>query len=184
MIARRLPVLLLLAGLAGLAMACGPSFQAVYEGNVRFEHCYALDMGPVPPGARKDCWHDWLFNYTYGQSRDRVEYAAARFSELSLDGNLPRQEMPSRARVAAVPMPTSAFAPAPNLVSEKVAAPDPESHVASAAPLVQAPGEACSTSCAGAWRTCHETCHGGSCETCDRSYRQCVPRCLQVAQHH
>jgi hypothetical protein len=52
----RLATGLALAGLAG----CGPSFQAVYDGDVRFEHCYALDESPnAPMAAKKDCWRDW-----------------------------------------------------------------------------------------------------------------------------
>lgn len=26
------------------ASSCGPSVQSIYEGNVRFEHCYRLDL--------------------------------------------------------------------------------------------------------------------------------------------
>ena len=33
----------LLFGL-GLGAACGPSVQSIHEGNVRFEHCYRLDL--------------------------------------------------------------------------------------------------------------------------------------------
>ena len=83
-------VLGMAAGLA--AVACGPSFQAVYEGDVRFEHCYALDQGPASADVKKECWQGWLHDYTYGQSRDRVEYAGTRFSELSLDPSLPTED--------------------------------------------------------------------------------------------
>ena len=66
-------------------VACGPSFQAVYECDVHFEHCYALDESGASVEAKKECWRDWLHGYTYGQSRDRVEYGGTRYSELSLD---------------------------------------------------------------------------------------------------
>ena len=75
-------------GALGGALACGPSFQAIYEGNARFEHCYALEENPqarMPDKAA--CWRDWSERYTYGQTQDRVHYATARYvalSELSL----------------------------------------------------------------------------------------------------
>ena len=53
-----------LLGLLGLllvvgGMACGPSFQAIYEGNSRFEHCYALEENAQTAMHDKaDCWRD------------------------------------------------------------------------------------------------------------------------------
>src|SRR5580692_11137525 len=87
-----------------------PSFQAVYECDVHFEHCYALDQGGATVEAQKECWRDWLHGYTYGQSRDRVEYGGTRYSELSLDPTLPSEDSPSmRAKhIVAAPVPTKA----------------------------------------------------------------------------
>lgn len=47
-------------GALGGALACGPSFQAIYEGNARFEHCYALEEN-AQTGMREkaECWRDW-----------------------------------------------------------------------------------------------------------------------------
>ena len=57
-------------------MSCGASLQAVYEGDVRFEHCMALDAQPeVKPTIRRTCWEEWRKFYTFGQTRDRTEYA-------------------------------------------------------------------------------------------------------------
>ena len=97
-------------------LACGPSFQAVYECDVHFEHCYALDESGASVDQKKECWRDWLHGYTYGQSRDRVEYGGTRYSELSLDPTLPSEDQPSaRAKhIVAAPVPTNAFAPPPN----------------------------------------------------------------------
>src|SRR5580704_16522387 len=81
-----------LAAVGGSA-ACGPSFQAVYECDVHFEHCYALDQGGATVEAQKECWRDWLHGYTYGQSRDRVEYGGTRLSYLSLDPTLPSEDV-------------------------------------------------------------------------------------------
>src|SRR5882724_8076406 len=59
--------------------ACGPSVQSIYEGNVRFEHCYRLDLEvDAAPTHREACWKEWLGMYTYGQPRDRIEYARRR----------------------------------------------------------------------------------------------------------
>src|SRR4051812_7439067 len=59
--------------------ACGPSVQSIYEGNVRFEHCYRLDLEvDTAPTHRRACWSEWLNLYTYGQPRDRIEYARRR----------------------------------------------------------------------------------------------------------
>ena len=72
-----------LAALAGLGalgvVACGPSFQVVYEGDARFEHCYALDETPqISMQEKSDCWSTWIRSYTNGQTRNRVDYAAMR----------------------------------------------------------------------------------------------------------
>ena len=173
------------------AAACGPSFQAVYECDVRFEHCYAIDQGGATVETKKACWRDWLQSYTYGQSRDRVEYAATRVSELSLDPTLPavdRQAPPARAHIVAAPMPTNAFAPPPNLVEHAPAdSPPPSASSASSALTVRvaapapmrAPGEDCVAACQGKWKGCRETCKDGACSVCDRAYKGCVPACLR-----
>jgi len=70
-------VISLSAGL--VTTACGANMQAVYEGDVRFEHCMALDLQPdVRTELRRECWSEWLDHYTYGQTRDRISHAAAR----------------------------------------------------------------------------------------------------------
>ncbi len=177
---------LLLTAAAGVfVLACGPSFQAVYECDVRFEHCYALDQEvTAPDAAKKTCWRDWLHGYTYGQPRDRVEYAATRFSELSLDPTLPKveAESPRHVHAMAVPAPTNAFAPPPNLADR---GPPPEGSASAAAPArsatpvaAHAPGEECAESCASYWSACHKTCKDGACDACDKAYRLCVPACF------
>jgi hypothetical protein len=179
----------LLVGLAAFGVvACGPSFQAIYECDVRFEHCYALDQGAVSVELKKQCWRDWLRGYTYGQSGDRVEYAAARFSELSLDPTLPsvevRESRPSRR--AAAPVPTSAFAPPPNLADRPPAdASTPASKGSGDAVrevVVRAPGSECAEGCASTWKACHDACRGVPCDECDRQYRACVPGCFRPEQ--
>src|SRR4051812_3724316 len=81
-----------LVALAALA-ACGPSYQALYEGDARFEHCYALEEASLSSmQQRSDCWRDWMLRYTYGQTRDRVEYASARYRALSRAPQAPTDE--------------------------------------------------------------------------------------------
>ncbi|HVJ92522.1 MAG TPA: hypothetical protein VM580_22125 [Labilithrix sp.] len=105
--------------------ACGPSFQAIYEGNARFEHCYALEENPHAPMTEKAaCWRDWSEHYTYGQTRDRIYYATARYVALSEAPTLPTDEAMMMAapgetpRVSTItaPTPTSAFEPPPKVL--------------------------------------------------------------------
>jgi len=149
---------------------------------VRFEHCYAVDLRDVPVDMKKQCWRDWLRGYTYGQSGDRIEYAAARFSELSLDPTLPsvetREARPGRRAVA--PVPTNAFAPPPKLGEHLLndAATSPQARADAVPAALHAPGAECAESCADTWRSCHDGCKDAHCE-CDKTYRTCVPACFQ-----
>jgi hypothetical protein len=112
---------------AGAALACGPSFQAIYEGNVRFEHCYALEESAQTLVPEKvDCWRDWSEHYTYGQTRDRIHYATARYVALSQAANVPTDEammmaapgMTPRQSSITAPAPTNAFAPPPKVLED------------------------------------------------------------------
>ena len=68
-------------------MGCGASIQAIYEGDVRFERCMALDARPnVNADSRQTCWREWVAFYTYGQTRDRVLHAQLRIQQLDGDG--------------------------------------------------------------------------------------------------
>lgn len=188
---------LLVAVAAGVGVAgtgCGPSFQAVYECEVRFEHCYALDQDPARTEAQKACWRVWLHDYTYGQSRDKVEYAEARFSELSLDPTLPSEDVVSHAhhhRDNASPLPTSAFAPPPNVAGDGVAGAASQAAQAAVAAVTPprtgpgaptAPGEQCTDACAQRWTACRKGCTDGQCNGCDAAYKACVPACFQEVQ--
>jgi hypothetical protein len=172
-------------------VACGPSFQAVYEGESHFEHCYALDQKAVPDDAKKECWRDWLRGYTYGQSNDRVEYAATRFSQLSLDPTLPSEDVRSDGgstvprqspRTLAAPIPTNAFAPPPNLsASDMHDSTDPPDAGRIARPVlaVTVPGADCVQACEERWAKCEGDCKTKACEACDKTYKTCVPTCFK-----
>jgi hypothetical protein len=124
---KRLLGVLLGTGILGGALACGPSFQAIYEGNSRFEHCYALEENAQKGMQEKqDCWRDWSEHYTYGQTRDRIHYATARYVALSQSSNVPTDEammmaapgMTPRQSTITAPAPTNAFAPPPKVLDE------------------------------------------------------------------
>jgi hypothetical protein len=182
-------------GAIALAVAsCGPSFQAVYEGDVRFEHCYAVDETVNTTMKEKaDCWRDWMKSYTYGQTRDRVEYAAARHYALVVAPNAPTDEAMMEAapgggirhKVITAPMPTSVYAPPPSTMPEPekgdggVAAPDGSGPKTLVTPKVRAPGSECGDDCSNAWNVCKESCSGTTCDVCDARFRTCMGACFK-----
>jgi hypothetical protein len=179
-----------------LAPGCrwsGGSYPSAYEGEVRFEHCYRLDeQFAEAPEVRRRCWHDWIRSYTYGQSRDRVDYAVRReraLADAQANGTHapPANTTVDPARVAGQgsPVPTSAFAsPPPTLPHDAgtddaalasavalTAAPDPPEH--------SAPGAACARSCWSSWLQCGQRCKGNACQSsCNTRYRACMRRCF------
>jgi len=166
-----------LLGLAasGGSAACGPSFQAVYECDVHFEHCYALDQGNASVDARKECWRDWLHGYTYGQSRDRIEYGGTRLSQLSLDPTLPSEDVRGvQQRTIAAPVPTNAFAPPPNVIEGH----GMDGSVPDQAVAMHAPGADCADVCKERWTPCRAGCRESTCSPCDESYRGCMVDCF------
>ncbi|MCL2723996.1 MAG: hypothetical protein FWD69_06115 [Polyangiaceae bacterium] len=186
------------------ASACGPSFQAIYEGNARFEHCYALEENPqATMPAKADCWRDWSEHYTYGQTRDRVQYAIARYVALSQAPTTPTDEalmnaapgvMP-RVNTISAPAPTSAFAPPPKVlveVTDAQATPPYPGVAALASATIHVapplPDTSCADQCSNAFRVCGVQCVnpapgsraiGAPCTTCDDNYRACMRACFK-----
>src|SRR5688572_18975671 len=81
---------------AAVLSACGPSFEVLAEGDLRFAHCDRLDLDPrIAPSHRLHCWREWRRTYTYGQTRDRVEYAARRIAEVASGDSEPPFTLPS-----------------------------------------------------------------------------------------
>jgi hypothetical protein len=192
----------LLALLAGVLLACGPSFQVVYEGDSRFEHCYALDENPnVLMQQKSDCWADWMKHYTYGQTRDRVEFATMRFRAIKRADTLPTDEAVmgaapgegTNAAILAAPAPTNAFAPPPKTSVDidsgppptPVVVPPPSASAASLAPSLPAPppprppGTNCVDACSDTWQACHGSCTQSACAACDRTYAKCAKACFR-----
>jgi len=201
------PLLLGMVWGAG-AIACGPSYQALYEGDARFEHCYAIDDTPtVPMEQKSDCWTQWMKDYTYGQTRNRVDYAAMRAKALLDVPAIPTDEALMSAapgggtgRVVGhdVPATTNAFAPPPTTMSEADAGqqapstplPPPEAtpplevvhpglpaQHALAPPPAPTPRAPCTDRCLAKWQTCKGTCKTGACD-CDTPYGGCMKRCF------
>jgi hypothetical protein len=188
------PAAALLLGPA-LMMSCGPSVQSIYEGNVRFEHCYRLDLElDVASTHRQACWTTWLDRYTYGQSRDRLEYARRRLRAFATgDADRPalrvgeNQQQDSRQFYLVVPSPTSVHAPPPPIATRVNATPDPPPMSNSAEPAkssdAPAPGEDCASACRNSFGSCNQACDpkakGTACKSCDPDYKKCMARCFE-----
>ena len=201
----RFPAVLSLVVLAG----CGPSFQVIYEGNRRFEHCYALEENPtVAMPDKSTCWRDWSEHYTFGQTRDRVQYAISRYVALSRAGSAPTDEAmmmaapgetQPRTSIINAPAPTNAFAPPPKVLESgeerRVVTPGHPGEAANVpfidagapAPVVQTvlPSQVCNDKCGGDYKTCATTCEGDAgpkakaCVACESKYKTCMRTCFK-----
>lgn len=177
------------------AAACGPSVQSIYEGNVRFEHCYRLDLEvDTAPTHRRACWSEWLSMYTYGQPRDRIEYARRRLHSFANgDTSRPTLEMGEDKQAEArqfylvVPAPTSVHAPPPPIATrwygDAGTAPAPTTEQV-AAP-VKAPEDRCTDPCREKLTKCQGACVADAgkpdpiCKNCEPDYKSCMKRCFQ-----
>jgi hypothetical protein len=172
--------------------ACGASINAIYESDVRFEQCMALDSrADVKPTLRRGCWHEWLNFYTFGQTRDRVEWARGRIRQLRADSDfIVEGEAEESTASLAVPEPTSVMAPPPMmLVVDAGAAPSPPQPTADQAdgggPLadsgapVDPASAACTAECDEAQVFCRQECSTPACEkTCAGKHKRCMRRCF------
>lgn len=178
----------LFAGLV-CGVGCGPSVQSIYEGNVRFEHCYRLDLElDVASSHRQACWVNWLARYTYGQTRDRLEYARRRVragetARPELNVGRDQREVESRQFYLVVPAPTSVHA-SPPPIATRINVPTEPPQSASAKPEEKlAPGEDCAGACRSAFSSCNQACAGHAsgmaCKSCDPDYKKCMQRCFE-----
>lgn len=175
-------LLLVMVPVGALGLACGASQSAIYEGDVRFEHCMALDSRPeVKPTIRRACWEEWNRFYIFGQTRDRVQYARDRINQLRGEGDFEVWSPPEERKSIAVPEPTSALAPPPMMFETDAGAPPPPPPPATGAAAVDGgapPGGECATECEEAWRYCKEECEGATCEkACAGKHKRCMRRC-------
>jgi hypothetical protein len=183
-------------------IACAPNMQAVYESDARFEHCYALDDSPRASMEQKGaCWHDWVEHHTIGQTRDRIEYAQARYRAIEKAPEMPTDEAmmaaaPGEGRDTAnvaAPLPTSAFAPPPKMGDDSTHAPPAPtetvtpkpapttSAVPKSAPMPKAPGSECVEGCTTAWDACRTDCGANvdKCDACETKHATCLSGCVK-----
>lgn len=177
-----------LACLGAVAWGCGPGLEMKHESNLRFEHCYRLDMDPrIAWQHREHCWRDWTERYTVDQPLDRIEYARRRIADMESGETrvLSIHEAPRpRDRVfaevgtegetpMAAPAPTSAHAPPPK--TEPVAPPPPPPSAS------VRPGSSCAEECGKAGDACDRLCAAkqADCATCREDYRACMRRCFE-----
>lgn len=164
----------LVAGAAG----CGPSVQVLHEGTVRFEHCYRLDLDPrIAPSHRKACWTAWSERYSYGQPRDRLEYARRRIQAIESNEPPPDLDLETgsqRSSLVEPGGPIDAHAPPP-----RVARPTEGIPVSDAA--IDAPGDGCSVACRQRRTTCLASCAENAPDLCpcEADYRSCMVRCFE-----
>ena len=183
------------------ALACAPSVQAVYESDARFEHCYALDDSPQASMEQKGaCWHDWTEHHTIGQTRDRIEYAQARYHAIEKAPEMPTDEAimaaaPGMGRDTsnvAAPLPTNAFAPPPKMgddtthvvptpTATDAPKPPPASTAPKVAPIPKAPGSECVEACTTAWDSCKTDCGSNQdkCDACESKHATCLSTCVK-----
>ncbi len=193
-----------IVGLTLLGLGCGPSFQAIYEGDARFEHCYALEEDPnVAMQYKSQCWLEWQKHYTYGQTRDRVQYAANRYAALTRAPASPTDEAMMGAAPGeegektqlSAPAPTSAYTSPPK-TSPGGNPVTPTQTWATQAPVLdggltpspvvtvpepRSPLADCTDACTSTWKGCRATCEQvkGNCELCEKPYRTCLKACMK-----
>jgi len=171
---------------------CGPSFEVLAEGDLRFVHCDRLDLDPnIAPSHRLHCWREWRRMYTYGQTRDRVEYAQRRIAEVVSGDTDPPFQLPAGANTVArhslqrAPDPEHAAVPASQAASAMPAAassapPDPSLAVgASSTALV-----ACHSRCEAASASCLPGCETRptGCKPCETPLEVCLRDCQAQGQ--
>jgi hypothetical protein len=172
------------AGFLAATISCGASIQAVYEGDVRFEHCMSVDAQPdVKPAIPSTCWEEWLKFYTFGQTLDRIEHARARVKQLSASSDFTEAEWKAQnpSKPAAVPDPTSVAAPPPMLLTVDGGARDggPADSGADADAAVVLPGADCAGECQQGYAVCRKECKTDACEkACVTKYKRCMKRCF------
>jgi hypothetical protein len=167
---------------AASTLSCGASIRALYESDVRFEHCMALDARPdVKPTLRRACWEEWASFYTFGQTRDRIDYAYLREKQLTNASDFDEGDAPTARQASVAPDPTSAIAPPPLLMAAADGgAPD------AAAPEVDPEAEErravharCTSDCEAASDTCNNICKTSApcVKVCAARQLRCAARC-------
>jgi hypothetical protein len=168
-------------GAASMA-ACGASIRGLYESDVRFEHCMALDTSPdVKPTLQRACWDEWLRFYTFGQTRDRIDYARHRGGVLGAASDFDESDDPPRVAVLpATPEPTSVGAPPPSMMALPDAGATDGGAEADHKALARA---RCTADCETRLENCLDICkRTPPCEqACTARHKRCTARCSAIA---
>lgn len=169
------------------ASACGAGLGAVYEGDVRFEHCMALDENPnTRPTIRRACWDEWTKFYSFGQTRDRIDFARQRVRQLSGSSNFDEGDLGfERQPKGAVPEPTSVFEPPPMTLSQdagtRSSPGDAKDAGAGGGESGEAapPGSECLSTCDTTWKVCQQACATQACKNaCGGQHKRCAKQCF------
>jgi len=170
----------LAAAALALAPGCGPSFEAIQEGDLRFAHCDRLDLDPkIAASHRLHCWREWRRVYTYGQTRDRVEYAQRRIAEvLSGDPDPPfvlPDGTPARRQGDLPAAPNPALSSPPPIVPLSGSEPN---DARDGDPVGFAPG-GCRSRCEATRADCAPGCESQptGCNDCESSLQACLDNC-------
>jgi hypothetical protein len=182
---------LCVASTSAVLAACGASYQSVYEGDVRFEHCYRLDAdAAISSPARLGCWSDWTAHHTVGQTRDRVEYALGRERALRIGDTRPagpslvtgiestRVETVLSNPSIATPIPATPFESPP--ITLAASAPTASAALVSAQPPPElTSGQQCVQECGRTFTKCATACGRSSCvNKCGDLAKLCIGQCL------
>lgn len=160
---------------AAVLSACGPSFEVLAEGHLRFAHCDRLDLDPkIASSHRLHCWREWRRTYTYGQTRDRVEYAARRIAEVVSGDTGPPFQLPSGEPQRPAPPSASSSSPAAPVVAAALAPTVPE---------LPPEERACRDRCQRAQAACLPGCETRptGCEPCPEPLEACLKDCQSNA---
>lgn len=169
-------ILLLLAALG--STACGASYQRIYEGDVRFEHCYRLDADPsIDSQVRLACWSEWTFAHTLGQTYDRVLYARRREAALRSGETAAVGPTLVTGQTSSVASQQQALSsrPRPSATSSSALAlnaPEP-------APSTLSSRQLCSQECGQTFTACVTRCTDDGCaQKCGVQVKACLESCL------
>jgi hypothetical protein len=171
---------LVAATLAAATLSCGASIRGLYESDVRFEHCMALDSRPdVKPTLRRACWDEWVSFYTFGQPRDRTDYARLREKQLSSASDFDEGDVAPPRLAAAAPDPTSAIAPPPMMMAVADDGGAPDAGAPTEADERTATHDRCAAECQSGLEACRMICKAtGPCErACTGRLARCNVRC-------
>lgn len=177
-----IPRALLSAALSLSSLGCGPSFEAIQEGDLRFAHCDRLDLDPkIAPSHRLHCWREWRRVYTYGQTRDRVEYAQRRIAEVVSGDADPPFLLPDGTRTGrhSGPLAPSQVHSSPPAVVPFSAAEHSPSRDGDPVGLAST----CRSQCAVVHSQCAPGCESQptGCTECESSFQACLGNCRAVA---